>query len=593
MTENELIQNVTAMQQGDRNAFTALYYEYYQALYFYLFKLTKDKPTAEDMTQESFITSMEKIGDLKNPAAYKSWLFSIASNCARKHFREQNRFSDFDTDEELEAAFEQAEDYSQGMLVPSDYLENKEVKQRVKQAIDSLPDMQRSAIILFYYENMRIKEIAQALGINENAVNHRLAEGRRAIAKQLSDIRSDNFVFIPLPLMLTSIGKELGLAGGLGAIGAAEAGTTTAAGSAGTAVGTAGVASGTTAAGTASAAAVTAGKFTLGMKIAAAAAAVVVAGSTAAGIAMMNKGDDKEDEDSSQAIVALPAEVPDLPYEIDEPSGEEIIIDEPESVPEDDEVDSEKHLFYRDLFNTFATSSDLYYDTPEDAFKTICNSFGMNPSTSPYPGFRMFKDCNDGTNDVFGSVYYRTDDIYIFKNYLMLNGCIRIDYRANYDDHNAEELNAIKSYEELSVIDRSHIKIYNFSFFTGYLFGSSPDFSYIESTGERVYTNYDLMDNFGSIISGQNTEAVTDLLQNGENYYEIEDTDKEDNIWRLNSEVVAEVSETNPEWIDISENEMIAPVRDQKGTPFELRISCPQLMKKDSDDLYWDSPPLD
>lgn len=593
MTENELIQNVTAMQQGDRNAFTALYYEYYQALYFYLFKLTKDKPTAEDMTQESFITSMEKIGDLKNPAAYKSWLFSIASNCARKHFREQNRFSDFDTDEELEAAFEQAEDYSQGMLVPSDYLENKEVKQRVKQAIDSLPDMQRSAIILFYYENMRIKEIAQALGINENAVNHRLAEGRRAIAKQLSDIRSDNFVFIPLPLMLTSIGKELGLAGGLGAIGAAEAGTTTAAGSAGTAVGTAGAASGTTAAGTASAAAVTAGKFTLGMKIAAAAAAVVVAGSTAAGIAMMNKGDDKEDEDSSQAIVALPAEVPDLPYEIDEPSGEEIIIDEPESVAEDDEVDSEKHLFYRDLFNTFATSSDLYYDTPEDAFKTICNSFGMNPSTSPYPGFRMFKDCNDGTNDVFGSVYYRTDDIYIFKNYLMLNGCIRIDYRANYDDHNAEELNAIKSYEELSVIDRSHIKIYNFSFFTGYLFGSSPDFSYIESTGERVYTNYDLMDNFGSIISGQNTEAVTDLLQNGEGYYEIEDTDKEDNIWRLNSEVVAEVSETNPEWIDISENEMIAPVRDQKGTPFELRISCPQLMKKDSDDLNWDSPPLD
>gem|GEM_PF-1061062 len=654
MTESELIKNVAAMQQGDRNAFTALYYEYYQPLYFYILKLTKDKPTAEDMTQETFVTSMEKIGDLRNPAAYKTWLFSIASNNVKRQFREQNRFSDYDTDEELEAAFEQAEDYSQELLVPSDYLENKEVKQRVKEAIDSLPDMQRSSIILFYYENMRIKEIARVLGINENAVNHRLAEGRRAIAKKLEDVRSDRYVFIPLPLMLTGIGKELGLISSAVAVGTVGAGTaaassaatgsvaassaatgsiaassaatgsiaassaasgTVAASSAASgsvaassaasgsvaassvvsssaagsvATGTA-AATGTSAAGTAATAAATAGKVTLGMKIAAAAAAVVVAGSTAAGVAMMNNGDA---EDDSSVVASVD--------------------------------DSEKRLFFRELYNTFATDGQLYYKTPDEVFKTICDKLDNAPSTiNIEPSYKAFKDCNDGSGQVYCSIYYFTEkDIQFEGSEVYFEPFVRIDYRANYEGLTANQLNSIENYDEFISIRPTDHQIYNISFFHEHTIGAAPDFAFWgdEDEHERITAPPATGSWAGEDVTDNDLEHTQGLLDYGKDHYDIkyrsdQAADTQDSaVGEMPAEMPSDerlcpvkfdLTESCPEWIDPENILYKAPDNDEDTlvegptessvTEFELTITCYGKMQYQEPQTraYWDAPPLD
>lgn len=226
MTNEQLISTINALKAGDRSAFTPLYKEHYSSLYFYLLKVTKDRDSAEDIAQESFMTSLERIGELRDPLSYKTWLFTIASNLSKKHFREQNRFCDFSTEEELDDALEQAGDFSAPMMIPSDYLENKEVQMRVRAAIDSLPEMQRACLVMFYYENMRINEIAEALNITRASVNHRLAAARATIGESVKDLRSDSFSFVPLPLIFEEIGKNVGIitaVGGTGTLSSASA----------------------------------------------------------------------------------------------------------------------------------------------------------------------------------------------------------------------------------------------------------------------------------------------------------------------------------------------------------------------------------
>ena len=84
----------------------------------------------------------------------------------------------------------------------NDYLDNKETQREVREAIDSLSPERRSALIMFYYENMKMKDIAATMDINENAVAHRLTEARKQICKRLKGYAGKSFVCVPLPLVL-------------------------------------------------------------------------------------------------------------------------------------------------------------------------------------------------------------------------------------------------------------------------------------------------------------------------------------------------------------------------------------------------------
>ena len=105
MNKSELVRTVQNAQKGDNAAFEALYSEFYDKLYFFVLKNVGRKEAAEDITQDTFLKSMEKIRDLDKPETYSSWLHSIAFNKCKDLFRAENRNTYFDSDEEQEAAF--------------------------------------------------------------------------------------------------------------------------------------------------------------------------------------------------------------------------------------------------------------------------------------------------------------------------------------------------------------------------------------------------------------------------------------------------------------------------------------------------------
>ena len=219
MNVKELNETVISGQKGDISAFEKLYDEFYEPMRFYIAKRIGNVDQAKDLAQDTFVTAMEKIKDLKSPEAFKVWLYTIANNITNNYFKEINHFSSYETSEELDSVLEQAEEYSEPMYVPHDYLDNKETQMEVRKAIDDLSPDRRSILIMFYFENMRMKEIAAAMNINENAVGHRLTEARKQISKKLKALGGKNLALVPLPLVMQAIEDAADCSGGSAFVG--------------------------------------------------------------------------------------------------------------------------------------------------------------------------------------------------------------------------------------------------------------------------------------------------------------------------------------------------------------------------------------
>ena len=199
MKKNELIDIVEQAKAGNKNAFKALYEEYYDRLYFFVLKNVDSKEAAEDITQDTFLKSMEKIDSLEKPENYVSWLHSIAYNKCTDMFRSRKSDVYFDTDEEFEAAME-SHSLNEPIMVPEDYATDKDRARQLKAMIDSLkPDM-KSALILYYYNDMNLADVAKTMGIPENTVKQKLFRARKKLKSKIEEMAGKGIVLSAVPM---------------------------------------------------------------------------------------------------------------------------------------------------------------------------------------------------------------------------------------------------------------------------------------------------------------------------------------------------------------------------------------------------------
>ena len=199
MKKNELIGMVEQVKAGNKEAFKALYEEYYDRLYFFVLKNVNSKEAAEDITQDTFLKSMEKIDSLEKPETYVSWLHSIAYNKCTDMFRSRKSDVYFDTDEELEDAMDN-HSLNEPVMVPEDYATDKDRARQLKDMIDSLkPDM-RSALILYYYNDMSLTDVAKTMGIPENTVKQKLFRARKKLKSKIEEMAGKGIVLCAMPM---------------------------------------------------------------------------------------------------------------------------------------------------------------------------------------------------------------------------------------------------------------------------------------------------------------------------------------------------------------------------------------------------------
>ena len=157
---------VKQVQNGDRAAFEKLYEQYRDRLFFFVLKNVGSREAAEDIVSESFVKALENISELRSSEAFGSWLYRIAYAQCMDWLKAEGQNAHFDSDTERDSVIENSA-LNEPVMVPDNYVESEQVREQLKAVIDSLkPDM-RSAVILYYYEEQTVAQVAKALGMNE------------------------------------------------------------------------------------------------------------------------------------------------------------------------------------------------------------------------------------------------------------------------------------------------------------------------------------------------------------------------------------------------------------------------------------------
>ncbi|WP_312476580.1 RNA polymerase sigma factor [Neobacillus sp.] len=161
---------VIEIKAGSHSAMEVLVKRYYQQIYSFIYRKTGNKDIAYDLTQEVFMKMLKHIHTFEEKAQFKTWLYTVAVNHCTDYFRSKS-YQVSKMTEELE---EQHSPDSSG--VPYIF-ERKEKRKEIKDAIHSLPDYQSDTIILKYYHDLKIKEIALIMETSESTVKSRLRQG--------------------------------------------------------------------------------------------------------------------------------------------------------------------------------------------------------------------------------------------------------------------------------------------------------------------------------------------------------------------------------------------------------------------------------
>ncbi len=292
---------VESLKSGDKSAADEIYRQYSEPLTKFVIKQGLSEFDAQDVVSDTFVEMMKHIDQLKEPSAFSSWIHTIAKRKAweakKKMSRRQELSTDMDetddiTDQDQAIELTYARAREDTVMLPQDYAENEELKQIIAEQIDALSEDHKEALVLFYYKDKSIAEIAELTGTNINNVKQRLYAARKKLKANLEKLQKSGVVLcaVPFTKFISFCAENLGIAMGTGSLGSAATASSVKSAAAKSAEETSkNIAAKTvsTAAKTASAAA----KTGTGAKVAAALIAAVTVGG---GAILLNKSDKPE-----------------------------------------------------------------------------------------------------------------------------------------------------------------------------------------------------------------------------------------------------------------------------------------------------------
>lgn len=182
---------IDRLRSGDGEAFDTLIERFSADVYAMLYRLTENTEEASDLTQETFLSALTAIKGFRGDAGLKTWLFRIAINHSRNRYRwwkRRKRDVTVSLDAEVGSSdLKVHETLSDKGKSPEDAAISNERERALMEALNSLPDIFREAIVLCDLEEMSYEEISVSLGINIGTVKSRIARGREELRRKLRD----------------------------------------------------------------------------------------------------------------------------------------------------------------------------------------------------------------------------------------------------------------------------------------------------------------------------------------------------------------------------------------------------------------------
>lgn len=148
-----------------------------QTIFRSAYRLSGNQQDAEDLTQETFYYGLKYFSQVKDRSKCKYWLFSILRNLFLKEMEKSKK--------RIEIDFERVQSHISGIdHIENDFLKH-EVGKGVREVLQKLDERLREPIVLFYFEKLSYKEIAQKLNLPIGTVMSRIARGKVNIKKEI------------------------------------------------------------------------------------------------------------------------------------------------------------------------------------------------------------------------------------------------------------------------------------------------------------------------------------------------------------------------------------------------------------------------
>lgn len=176
-------ETVRLAQAGDRRAIADLVSSQQRYVYSIAMTIVRDPDEAADLTQDAFIRLLRALGSYRGETKFTTWLYRLVMNLGIDRLRRRGAPPiRLDEEPDLDVASEDPEDDA-GLV-----LERGEEARLVREALACLPDAQRLALTLHYFEDMRYEDIAQIMGVPINTVKSHIRRGKARLAELLAPL---------------------------------------------------------------------------------------------------------------------------------------------------------------------------------------------------------------------------------------------------------------------------------------------------------------------------------------------------------------------------------------------------------------------
>ena len=214
---------VSSAAQGNEIAMEKIYNLTYRQGFAIALQMVKNEQDAMDLMQDAYLSAFKNLSKIEKPEKLKSWFNCIVANKCRDWLKKKKPqlFSDIAMEDD-DREFEETIADERVTFSPENSIDYSETKRLMKAILDSLPEDQKLCVLMYYYEELSVGEIAEALECSTGTVKSRLNYARKKIKNDVEELEKKGtklYSIAPIPFILwmlrtseeeLSIPKEFG-----------------------------------------------------------------------------------------------------------------------------------------------------------------------------------------------------------------------------------------------------------------------------------------------------------------------------------------------------------------------------------------------
>lgn len=188
------------------NEWQEIYQKTYRKAYAVAFQIMKNKEDAQDVLQEAYISAFKNMNSLKDKEKAGAWINQIVANRCKDWLRKKNPalFTDMGS-EDNDTDYEESLLNENQEFMPEESIDYEDTKRIMQDILSALPEEQRLCILMYYYEELSVGEIAEALECSTGTVKSRLNYARKFIKTKVEELEKQGtklYGIAPIPFIV-------------------------------------------------------------------------------------------------------------------------------------------------------------------------------------------------------------------------------------------------------------------------------------------------------------------------------------------------------------------------------------------------------